>query len=36
MNRSWVWGFAFGVGAYFVVQHFTGYGKSGSRGPYNG
>lgn len=29
MNRSWLWGFAFGLGAYWAFQHFTGAGNTG-------
>ena len=29
MNRSWLWGFAFGVIGYWSLQHFTGAGVTG-------
>ena len=29
MNRSWLWGFAFGVLGYWGFQHFTGMGNTG-------
>jgi hypothetical protein len=28
-----VWGFAFGAGAYWALQHFTGIGKTGKGAP---
>jgi hypothetical protein len=29
MNRTWWWGFAFGVFGYWAFQHFSGFGTSG-------
>lgn len=29
MNRSFVWGVVAGLGGYWAIQHFTGYGTSG-------
>lgn len=33
MNRSWLWGFAFGVAGYWAFQHFTGMGNTGKKSP---
>jgi hypothetical protein len=29
MDRSWIWGFAFGVLGYWALQHFGGMGVTG-------
>lgn len=29
MNRSWLWGFAIGLAAYWGFQHVTGMGNTG-------
>lgn len=35
INSKLFW-FGAGLAVYWGVQHFTGWGKSGARGPYNG
>lgn len=29
MNRTWLWGFVLGIGAYWAFQHFAGMGVTG-------